>query len=160
MNEYVKGSIDARKDAFSNGYELNDKFKKQIDDLFVEIYKFGESSTDAMDFENKFQASDLNQKYIDLFTQVAKSCKPKEIVHADNDVIEKTKGEKVLDEAASDAKYLVDDITMPARRQARMKMESKMRETPLGDIEQASNMFHLFKKFKKKKPEEINEEEN
>lgn len=66
---------------------------------------------------------------------------------------------KNIDEATSDAKYLMDEVTMPARRQARMKMDSKLRDTPLGKVEQASNMFYLFKKFKKpKKTDENNEE--
>ncbi len=39
---------------------------------------------------------------------------------------------------------------MPARRIARDKFDQKMRDTPLGKIEQASNMTYLFKRFFKK----------
>lgn len=159
MNEFVKMTIDSRKDAFFNAYDINDKFAKEIDELFVDIYKFGESCSDPQDFETKFASSDLNKKYIDLFTRVGKSSFPKEY-NSETGTYEKSKTEKVVEEAASDAKYLADEITMPARRKARAEFDSKMRNTPLGKIEQAQNTFYLFKKFKKKKPEENMEEEN
>lgn len=70
MDQCVKASIDARKNAFSS-YELNDAQKKEIDDLFVEIEKLGKTAKDAGDFETKFQASPLNQQYMDMFTKIA-----------------------------------------------------------------------------------------
>ena len=70
MDQYVKASIDARKNAFSS-YELNDTQKKEIDDLFVEIEKLGKTAKDAGEFEAKFQASPLNQQYMDMFTKIA-----------------------------------------------------------------------------------------
>ncbi len=70
MDQYVKASIDARRNAF-NSYELNDAQKKEIDDLFVEIEKLGATAKDAGDFETKFQASPLNQQYMDMFTKIA-----------------------------------------------------------------------------------------
>ena len=109
-----------------------------------------------MDFESKFAASPLNKEYIDMFTKVATTCKAKELPQEEN-VVPST-GEKVLNDLASDAKYLADDLTLPARRKARMEMESKLRSTPLGKIEQAENTFWLLKKFKKKKPDKSTEE--
>ena len=160
MNDMVKSSIDARKGAFSTAYELNDKMTKEIDALFEKIYKIGEECSDAMDFETKFASSPLNKEYTDLFAKVASECKPK--VMSDDYVSDpRTKGEKVLDEVSSDAKLLVEDLTMPARRKARQEMDDKLHDTPYGQVEQISNMFHLFKKIKKKKPEEnIPEDEN
>ena len=70
MDQYVKASIDARKNAF-NSYDLNDAQKKEINDLFSEIEKLGKTAKDAGDFETKFQASPLNQKYMDMFTKIA-----------------------------------------------------------------------------------------
>ncbi|MBR3269745.1 hypothetical protein IKG07_00615 [Candidatus Saccharibacteria bacterium] len=70
MNDQVKISIDARKNAF-NSFELTDKRKAEIDKLFAEIEKLGNSCQDAGDFENKFAASPLNQEYMDMFTKIS-----------------------------------------------------------------------------------------
>ena len=147
----VKSSVDARRASFSTAYELTAEMEKEIDELFVRIEKFAASCSDAMDFENKFQNSDLNKEYIDMFTKVAKKCKPKQTSGGNNYVEEKSKGQKVLENIGSDAKYIADDLTMPARRQARMRMDSKLRNTPLGKIEQAHNTFWLLKRLKPKK---------
>jgi dTDP-L-rhamnose 4-epimerase len=73
------------------------------------------------------------------------------------DVCNKELLEQALEDVADDAKLMVEDITMPARRKAREEFDSKLRDTPLGKVEQANNMFHLFKKFgKKKKTDEDN----
>lgn len=159
MDKMVKSSIDARKGAFSTAYELNDAMEKEIEELFNRINELGETCTDAIDFETKFASSPLNTEYTNLFATVAQHCKPKQLSSDDDQIDTRSKGEKVLDEVASDTKLLVDDITMPARRAARQEMDSKLRDTPYGKVEQMNNMFHLFKKFKKKKTEEYNPED-
>ena len=102
----------------------------------------------------------LNKRYIEIFTKVCKNCTPKTIDN-NNEYI-KSDEERAIENLQSEAKYLVEDISMPARRKAREEMDSKLRDTPLGKIEQASNMTYLFKrvanKFKKKNSEEKNEE--
>ena len=158
MDQGVKTSIDARYTAFDYSYELNDEYRKKVDELFKKINEFGKTCKDAMDFETKFATNPLNKEYSDLFTEIGTNCKPKKH-EIPTDDYQESKGSKILDEASSDAKYLVDDITMPARRKARQEFDSKMRDTPLGKVEQASNMFHLFKRFKKPKVEETNENE-
>lgn len=166
METTVKSVVDARKDAFSNGYILTDEIEKKIDELFVQIYQFAEQFKDPMEFETAFASSELNDKYVKLFTRVTQNCTPKSYGDT-NEVEQKTKGQRVAEEINSDMKYLADDITMPARRKAREEMDSKLRDTPLGKIEQASNMASLFKrftyKFKKNKnvdQEEKNDEQN
>lgn len=138
-------------------YELTEDAKKDIDELFKRIEEFGNTCKDAMDFEAKFASSPLNQEYIDMFTKVAKKCKVKGLDDGGSG-----KGKKVLEDIESDAKYLADDLTMPARRQARMKMDSKLRSTPLGKIEQANNTFWLFKRLKHKvsKKDQIQSDED
>ena len=148
MDESVKNSIKSRQDAFEMSYELTDAIKKEVDALFEKIYEFGKTCKDAIDFETKFASSPLNQEYINMFTKVAQKCKAKEIAHTENHV--KSTGEQVLDDVGSDARYLARELSMPARRKARMEMDSKMRNTPLGKIEQANNTFWLFKKIKGK----------
>ena len=157
MDNGVKAAIDARKMAFANAYELTNEFDKKIDELFKKIYKFGESCSDAMDFENKFSSSPLNEEYMNLFVKIGSKCPAKKYDSGESTT--ESNGKKIFDEASSDAKYVMDEITRPARRQARMEMDSKLRETPLGKIEQASNMFHLFKRFKKPKKTDIENEE-
>ena len=149
MNEYVKGSIDARKEAFSSAYELTDVYQKKVDELFKKIEDFGKNCSDAMDFETKFMASSLNKEYTDLFTEVATNCKY--ILPPPVETEGKSNKKAIADEVASDAKYLAKDLTLPARRKAREAFDSKMRDTPLGKIEQASNTMWMFKRFFGKK---------
>ena len=160
MDESIKASIEARRIAFENSYELTSEYKKKVETLFNKITEFAKTCKDSIDFETKFASSSLNKEYSDLFVEIGTNCKFKKQEVTD-DVPSESKGSKVLKEVSSDAKYLVDDITMPARRQARMKMDSKLRDTPYGKIEQASNMFHLFKRLKprKKVDEQIENEE-
>ena len=148
MEEIIKTSIKGRYDAFFNAYEIKDtKIKEEIDALFKRINEFGEKYNSSEEFESAFQKSPLNQEYIDLFTKIATSCKP--IVYESNGEV-KDNNHPVLDEIASDAKYLAKDLTMPARRKAREEFDQKMRDTPLGKIEQANNMRYLFKRIFKK----------
>ena len=150
MNEVIKQSIDGRRMAFSSAYELTDVYKKKVDELFKRIEEFGKDCTDAMDFETKFMASPLNKEYMDLFTEVASNCKyilPPPVETDDG----KSNKEAVMDEVISDAKYIAKDLTMPARRAAREEFDKKMRDTPIGKIEQASNTAWVFKRMFGKK---------
>ena len=160
MDESVKNSIKSRYDAFEISYELTDSIKKEVDALFDKIYDFGKTCKDAMDFETKFASNPLNQEYINMFTKVASKCKAKTIAHTENNVTGKSTGEAIMEDIGSDAKYLADDLTMPARRRARMEMDSKLRSTPLGKIEQANNTFWLFKKIKGKVSHKKTDDEN
>ena len=60
MDQYVKVSIDSRRDTIFNSFNVNDKFKKKIDDLFKKIEELGKTCKDSADFEAKFAASSLN----------------------------------------------------------------------------------------------------
>ena len=149
MNEYVKQSIDSRKLAFSNAYKLTDKYQKKVDELFNKIEGLGKECNDAMDFETRFSTSPLNQEYIDLFSEIATKC---EAITRETVIDPTVKSDKeyLMDEVASDAKYIIDDITMPARRKAREELDNKLRDTPLGKLEQASNTLSVFKRIFKK----------
>lgn len=154
MNEYVKGSIEGRKIAFSSAYELTDVYQKKVDELFKRIEDFGKNCTDAMDFESKFMASPLNKEYTDLFTEVATNCKYILPPPVDNPDVKSDK-EYIRDEILSDVKYAAKDLSMPARRKAREAFDSKMRDTPLGKIEQANNTMWVVKRlFGKKNKDE------
>ena len=148
MNEYVKQSIEGRRLAFSNSYELTDVYKKRVEELFKKIEELGEKASDAMDFETKFASSPLNTEYTNLFTEIATNCKCIIPINSETEV--KSNGEAIMDDVMSDVKYVVEDLSMPARRKAREAIDSKINDTPLGDIRQASNTISLFKKIFKK----------
>ena len=150
MNEYVKLSIKGRKDIFTNNYEIKNKdILEKIDNLFKRIEDFGKDFSDAGEFEKKFMESPLNEEYNNLVTEVASKCK---FIMKDEFVEEYNKDMKkaAKEDLASDAKYVMESLTMPARRKAREELDSKLRDTPLGTIEQISNMKHLFNRFRKK----------
>lgn len=150
MNDIVKQCVDGRKMAFSSAYELTDTYKEKVDELFKRIEDFAKDINDAMEFETNFAASPLNKEYTDLFTEVAANCKYILPPPVDNPDV-KSDAEYYRDEAISDAKYIAKDLTMPARRAAREAFDSKMRDTPLGKIEQASNTAWVVKRLFGKK---------
>jgi len=149
MDQVIKQSIDARKMAFSSAYELTDAYKKKVNDLFQRIEEFGKNCSDAVDFETKFSGSSLNSEYTNLFTEVAANCKYILPPPVDNSDVKSDK-EYLRDEVLSEAKYIAKDLTLPARRKAREEFDKKMRDTPLGKIEQIRNTASVFKRFFKK----------
>jgi hypothetical protein len=154
MNDLVKASIDGRKQSFYTAYDINnDNIKNKIEDLFKRIEEFGSSCTDSADFETKFATSPLNQEYINLFTEVATTCPAKQIEHAEVHV--KSDAEYLADDAAMEARCMVDDLTMPARRQARQEAYDAARDMPIiGEAMTAKQHFDFFSRFKKKKDDE------
>ena len=149
MDEYVEKSIEGRKMAFTNSYELTNEYKDKVKDLFVKIEELGKKCSDVMDFEDKFTASSLNEEYNNLFTEISTHCKP--IIpetYSDSNV--KSDKEYLKDEVLGEAKYIAKDLTMPARRKAREEFDKKMRDTPLGKIEQISNTASVFRRLFKK----------
>ena len=151
MDSIVKQSIEARKQAFTNAYKIEDQnIIDKIDELFNRINELGETCSDASDFEMKFASSPLNQEYISLFTELATTCEPI-IYESDNSNVQSTK-DYILDDARMEAKLAIEDATMPARHAAREEFDSALRDVPvLGDAIQAKQTFDLFKKFKKNK---------
>ena len=148
MGELVKTSIDARKQAFYNAYEINDsELIKKVDDLFVKINEFGLNH--SSNFETEFLSSSLNQEYIDLFTLIASKCQPK-VYETTNNV--KSDSEYLQDEVASELTYQTDELTRPIRRNIREKARSKAYDIPvLGDALTVKQHVDLFNKFKKSK---------
>ena len=151
MDSIVKQSIEARKQAFTNAYKIEDQnILDKIDELFNRINELGETCSDASDFEMKFASSSLNQEYISLFTEFATTCEPI-TYESDNSNVQSTK-DYILEDARMEAKLAFEDVTMPARHTAREEFDSQMRDIPVvGDVIQAKQTFDLFKKFKKNK---------
>ena len=124
------------------------KHRKKVEDLFSEIEKLGVECKDAGEFETKFQASPLNQKYMDLFTEIATSSAGKQAAAG---------------VAASMATGAVEGIArnalgnvVPTRAAVHQKAYDVARDIPgVGDAidisQKASYAKHLAGLFKKKK---------
>ena len=144
MDKLIKQSIDARRSAYSNSFEIDTGTQKKIDALFADIEKLGEKCGDVGEFEAEFGKSPLNQKYMDLFTEIAtKSATKTAAKGAATDVV-KSAAEQALRNV------------VPTRAAVHQKAHDEIRKVPgLGDAidigEKASYASHLVKLFKKKK---------
>ena len=155
MNENVKVCIKSRLDAIYNAYEINnDDVKNKIVDFSMKMEDLGYSCKDSMDFETKFASSPLNQEYTDLFTYIAASC-PCKLQPVQDNPDAKSNGEVIAENAASDLKYMADDLTQPMRHQAYQETYDAARDVPvLGEALNVKQHFDFFSRFKKKKNEE------
>lgn len=157
MDEYIKQSIDARKNAFGASFEISAEMQKKIDALFNEIEKLGKSSKDVGDFEAKFAASPLNQKYLDLFTEIAttgqaKASAPKVSKAGIGKMVA---GGIVAGVAESAADQAIRKV-VPTRAAVHQKVSDEARKVPiLGDAidigQKASYASHLGKLFGSKR---------
>lgn len=155
MDSSIQMSIDARKNAFFNAYEITDQnLLNKIEDLFNRINELGKESSNISDFETSFASSPLNQEYINLFTEVAMNSKPKDLTSHDY-VEEKSTTDIVLDEVSSDLSYALDDMTHPMRREANQKAMDALRDAPvIGDILYAKQNIDMVNKITGKNKEE------
>jgi len=150
MNEMVKMSIDSRRNAFFNAYNINDdNLVKEINDLFKRIEELGSTCKDQMEFENVFATNSLNTEYINLFTKIAQTCNP--IIYETTPTNVKSDEELLKEELESEARYQMKEATLPARRVAREAVTKAARNTPIvGDLIQAKQTMDLFGKFTNK----------
>ncbi len=157
MDKYIKQSIEGRKNAIGATYEVSTEMQKKIDALFGEIEEFGAECKDVGDFEAQFAASSLNQKYLDLFTEVAVNSQAKVTVPkvSKNEIGKMMAGDAVFGVAESALGQVMDDI-VPTRAAVNQELTDIVRGAPvLGDImdvsEKAGYAAHLGKLFGKKK---------
>lgn len=144
MDKIVRQSIDARKAAYTNSFKIDVETQKKIDALFAEIEKLGRKCKDAGEFEAGFSKSPLNQKYMDLFTEIAMKSAAKNAA--------KGAAAGAVQSAAEQALKNV----IPTRAAVHQKAYDAARDVPvLGDAidiaEKASYLGHFGKLFKKKK---------
>ena len=142
MDKYIKQSIDSRKSAFSVSFEINADMQKKIDALFDEIEKLGTKCKDVGEFETKFAASSLNQKYLDLFTDVATGSAGKQAA--------KQAAVSMADGAVEGmVRNAIGDV-VPTRAAVHQKASDATRGVPvLGDVidisQKASYAMHIGK---------------
>lgn len=143
MNQYIKNSIDARRNALSAAYEIPASMQKKVDSLFKDIEELGKKCKDVGEFETEFAKSPLNQQYLDLFTEIAKSSVAKTVA----------KG-AAIGVAESMADQAIRTV-LPTRAAVHQKASNEMRSIPVvGDAidigQKAGYAAHLGKLFKKK----------
>lgn len=139
-------------------YEVSTEMQKKINALFGEIEEFGAECKDVGDFETQFAASPLNQKYLDLFTEVAVNSQAKVAVPkvSKNEIGKMMAGGAVFGAAVSALDQIIDDNIVPTRAAVNQELTDTVRGAPvLGDImdvsEKAGYAAHLGKLFGKKK---------
>lgn len=168
MDEYILNAIDIRKKSFFDYYEIkNREFLLEIEELFNEINNLGESSKDVSDFEAKFASSELNTKYLDLLTKVAKKCKLKE-QYVEEVITKEDLQEKFKEDLQDDIKHYSREAYLDTHSAIDRKfgITDKIRSTPiLGGLLELENQTDVFsnmkeKLFKKRKEKDNNIEEN
>ena len=138
----MKQSIESRKNAIFAAYNVEGELLKKVEALFAEMEKLGASCKDVGDFEAKLAASPLNQKYLDLFTEIAKG-----------EVAKTTAKGAVAGIAQSAAEQALRKI-VPTRAAVNQKATDALRGVPVvGDVmdigQKASYAGHLGKLFRK-----------
>ena len=144
MDENIKNSIDARKNALSASYDIPTSMQKKVDNLFKEMENLGKKCKDVSEFETEFAKSPLNQEYLDLFTEIAKSSVAKTVA--------KGTAVGIVGSIADQAKNAV----LPTRASVNQKAHDAVQSVPVfGDAvdlgQKAGYVAHLGKLFKKKK---------
>ena len=160
MDQYIKQSIQSRKEAIFNAYEVGADEKKKIETLFAEIEKLGAKCKDVGEFESEFASSPLNQKYLDLFTEIATSTPAKGGVGTKVGAGGESNGKKIGKMvaggvAAGVAESAMDQAAravLPTRAAVHQKASDELRKVPvLGDAidvgQKASYAAHLGKLF-------------
>ena len=143
MDSSIKASIDARKNAIVNAYKLDEKTKKEVDDLFNRIEKLGAECKDVGEFETKLAASPLNQEYIDMFTKVATA-------DASAATTQGMAEQMAVGVAESAVRSAIGSTVPTTRAAVNQKVYDVARDIPgVGDAMNIKQHIDLFKRFKK-----------
>lgn len=150
MDKYIESSIKARKDAIFNTYSVTDEgILKKIDSLFGEIEKLGAVCKDVSDFENKFAASPLNQKYMDIFTELAQA---QAMANVAGSFAKQAATGLATNAARGAIMSSVGDAVPTSRAAAHQKVMDVARDIPgVGEAMSIKQHVDFFGRFKKKK---------
>ncbi|MBQ2640264.1 MAG: hypothetical protein IJF92_05865 [Bacilli bacterium] len=139
MDDIIKQCIDGRMSVFNAYNPTDEKILKKIEDLSKKMNEFGEGCKDAMEFNDKFMKSPLNEEYNNLIVEVAKG---------EVEISKPSIGEAVADRVGTSIRNEV----MPSRAVRADKRDQMIRDIPVvGDVMQGKQTFDLFKRFKKDK---------
>lgn len=150
MDKYVEASIKARKDAIFNSFNVDDEgMLKKIDELFAEINELGASCKDASEFENKFAASPLNQKYMDIFTELSSGAATTNVVGS---VVKQAATGAIANAAHGAVMNATGGAVPTSRAAARQKVFDVARDIPgVSEALEVKHITDLFGRFRKKK---------
>ena len=167
MDKYINQSITVRREAFGANFEIDAEAQGKIDALFAEIEKLGAKCKDVGEFETEFAKSPLNQRYLDLFTEIATKGVVKNTVKGAGSADDLAKDAKknatasvvkgaAVGVAQSAAEQVLQNAVPTTRAAVHQKAYDVARSVPgLGDAidiaEKASYAAHLGKLFRKKK---------
>lgn len=155
MEESVKLSIEGRKNAIFNAYEVPDNMQARIKELFNKIEELGKSCKDSADFEAKFASGPLNAEYTQLFTDLAMSGAKCKFGPAPGEIEEVDQAEVAKDLAKDYAEMEVEGAAQSVRGRAYRAAESKVRDIPvIGDAIDMKRKIDFFTRFKKEEDEE------
>ena len=136
MNDILEASVNSRKNALLQAC-TNQNMIEEINEYFTRVEEFAKNCSDVMDFENKFNSSELGKEYTDLF------------VKATSTGTEENVGSELAKDIAAD---VVDDITHGARVRANQEAYDKVRDIPVvGEALNVKQHFDFFSKFRRKK---------
>ena len=144
MDSNIKKVIDSLKDAIISNFKIDAEMQKKIDALFTEIEKLGIKFKDVGKFEAEFQKSPLNQKYVNLFTEIATK-------------VAKEKSAKGAAVGAIESAFdQVIDNVVPTKAAVNQKVSDIARDIPvvgnaIDFVQKADYLGHLGRIFGKKK---------
>ena len=73
MDAGIMSSIQIRRDTIFNYYDIKGDAEVKVEDFFSRLEQFASTCADQADFEQKFNNSELNKEYMNLFTELS-SC--------------------------------------------------------------------------------------
>lgn len=141
MNQYVKASVNARKSAMFDYFDIVDsEVLSKVNNFVSDLENFASKYDDVMKFESDFASSSLNQEYNNLLALVASKCKSKNV---DYDAIKSS--------GLNDRDTIADDVGRRVKAQARQKVDDTVRGLPIvGDILEVKQYKDVFDKFTNK----------
>ena len=146
MEASVKMSIDGRKTAIFNAYEVPENFQARINDLIAKLEELGKGCKDSAEFESKLANSPLNAEYTQLFTDLAMGGAKCKFGPAPGEIEEVDQTEVAKDLAKDYAEMEVEGAVQHVRGRAYRAAESKLRDVPvIGDAIDAKRKFDFFK---------------
>jgi hypothetical protein len=163
MDEYTRNSIDIRKKTIDDYYLIPDDVKTEVEDLFKEMEALGESCSDVSEFETKFAAGPLNERYMSIFAKLKPN--PAAVAGAMKDSVKErwSDPKQVASDIADETEYVLKSAMQPLRHEAYEKRREFMRENVPGyeEIRQVKDTAQVLGKlFGRKKPKATGDDES
>lgn len=113
---------------------MNDeRILQKINDYFNKLEEFAKECSNVLDFENKFQNSELAIEYTNLFVEISKC----------NIELEREKNIEFMFSGGQ----IIDDMTRMARKDIQYESEKQVRDLPvIGDVLTVKQHLDLFRK--------------